>query len=274
MDGLTLIIIGLVAGLLGGLLGVGGSIVMLPALTEVLGPNQHTYQAAAMIVNFFVVMPAVLQHRRAGAIEVDTVRRIVPLALLGVLVGVGLSELPVFAGSGEAYLRVLLGMFLACVACLDLYRLMRRNQGTGALGVWTRDLIGPSDGKPTWGRVAMVAIPTGLIAGLLGVGGGLVAVPLQRRLLGIPIRAAIANSATIIIATSLVGATAKNLAFWAEHGSVGRPMLLAGLLIPTAMIGSTVGSHLTHRVPLRLIKSAFFLLLLVAAIRLVFSVGR
>ena len=66
VETVTLIIIGLFAGLLGGMLGVGGSIVILPALTEVLGPNQHTYQAAAMVVNFFVVMPAVWQHRRAG----------------------------------------------------------------------------------------------------------------------------------------------------------------------------------------------------------------
>ena len=45
-----------------------------------------------------------------------------------------------------------------------------------------------------------------------GVGGGVVAVPLQRRFLGVGLRSAIANSATLIVLLSVVGATAKNLA--------------------------------------------------------------
>ena len=68
-DLIALALIGLLAGLLGGLLGIGGSIVMIPAMTEVLGPDQHLYQAAAMTVNFFVVVPAVIRHSRAGAIS-------------------------------------------------------------------------------------------------------------------------------------------------------------------------------------------------------------
>ncbi|MCH9003289.1 MAG: TSUP family transporter, partial [Planctomycetes bacterium] len=64
-----MLLIGLFTGVVGGLLGVGGSIVMIPAMTEVIGPDQHLYQAAAMIVNFFVVVPAVYQHRKAGAID-------------------------------------------------------------------------------------------------------------------------------------------------------------------------------------------------------------
>ncbi|NOT00406.1 MAG: TSUP family transporter, partial [Phycisphaerales bacterium] len=59
-------IIGLAAGLLGGLLGIGGSIVMIPAMTEVLGANQHLYQASALMVSFFVGAPALVQHLRAG----------------------------------------------------------------------------------------------------------------------------------------------------------------------------------------------------------------
>ncbi len=39
-------------GLFGGLLGLGGSTIMIPALVMVFGENQHLYQAAAMICNF------------------------------------------------------------------------------------------------------------------------------------------------------------------------------------------------------------------------------
>ena len=223
-----------------------------------------------MIVNFFVVVPAMTQHRRAGAIDIATVRRLVPLAVVAVLVGVGVSELGVFAGPGEASLRLLFGVFLFLVAGYDLYRAARRNGKANK----TTSTNPPRDDRPHrfgWSAAAMVSIPTGLVAGLLGVGGGILAVPLQRRFLRIPIRNAIANSATIIIATSLVGATAKNYAYYWDHDRALDAFRLAMILIPTAMIGSLIGSRLTHQLPLRVVKIAFFLLMLIAAARLTYK---
>ncbi|UCC28883.1 MAG: sulfite exporter TauE/SafE family protein [Phycisphaerales bacterium] len=272
-DLIGLAIIGLFAGVTGGMLGVGGSIVMIPAMTEVFGPNQHLYQAAAMIVNFFVVVPAVYQHRRAKAITGTTVARIVPLAIVGVVAGVGLSELPLFAGEGEVYLRGLFGLFLLGVALTDLYRLFHKRQARSN-GSSDPLSITPQDQRTGWRFAGAVAIPTGLVAGLLGVGGGVMAVPLQRRLLGIPIRTAIANSATIIIATSSIGAIAKNYAYVTEHDHSLESFVLAAVLIPTAIVGSLAGSRLTHRAPLRFVKIAFFLLLLLAATRLTYKAAR
>ena len=273
MEVFELILIGLGAGLAGGMLGVGGSIVMIPAMTEVLGPDQHLYQAAAMIVNFFVVVPAVYQHRRAKAIDTATVLRTVPLAIVAVVAGVGISELPLFAGRGEAYLRGLFGLFLFGVAGFEFFRLFRRarpgGEATGGSGDATGDAAAAG-----WGRVAAVAIPTGFVAGLLGVGGGILAVPLQLRLLRIPIRNAIANSATIIIATSLVGATVKNYAYVMNHDQSLRSFGLALMLIPTAIVGSLIGSRLTHRLPMKVVKTAFFILLAVAAVRLTYNAAR
>ena len=72
---LLLIALGLVAGGSGGLLGIGGSLVMIPGMILLFGAEgrqagqdpQHLYQAAAMIVNFFVVLPAVVRHSQARA---------------------------------------------------------------------------------------------------------------------------------------------------------------------------------------------------------------
>lgn len=260
-------VIGLLAGLVGGMLGVGGSIIMIPAMTEVLGPDQHLYQAAAMIVNFFVVVPAVYQHHRAGAVDSALVVRVIPFAIVTVLVGVGVSELPLFAREGEAYLRALFGLFLIYVAVTDLYRLIRRGEiRAGDSDETVGDRIEKSPAQ--WRLAAAVGIPMGFVAGLLGVGGGILAVPLQRRFLRVPIRSAIANSATLIIATSFIGAVAKNSAMAAEHTRGSDPLILAMLLIPTAIIGSLVGGRMTHRAPLMFVKAAFFLLLVLAAIRL------
>lgn len=267
MNLLTLVIVGLFVGLVGGMFGVGGGIVLIPALNEVLGPNQHLYQSTAMIVNLFVAIPAVYQHHCVRAVEVATVLRIIPMAVASVVAGVAVSELGMFAGAGEAYLRGLFGLFLFTCAAYDIYRMWRN---TGAAGA------APGGGVPRsgWGALAAVAIPTGFASGLLGVGGGILAVPLQRRFLHTPIRTAIANSAAIIVATSLVGALAKNYAVMSDAKSSSEPILLACVLIPTAVVGSLVGSRLTHRVPVQLVKGAFNLLLLLAAVRLTHSAIR
>lgn len=260
-----LCVIGVVTGVVGGMLGIGGSLVMIPALTEILGPDQHLYQASAMIVNFFVVVPAVVRHRRARAIDPSTVRRLIPLAALAVVGGVLLSELSLFAGSGEAYLRLLFGLFLVSVCVLDLFRAYKRRTNKGRRACDPSDTKGPT--VTAW-QTAIVAIPTGLIAGLLGVGGGVMAVPLQHRYLRIPLRNAIANSATIIIATSLIGATLKNYAYVVDHAGSLRSLALACVLIPTAMTGSWFGSKLTHELPLRWVKAGFFALLAIAGVRI------
>ena len=57
---------GLIAGVLGGMLGVGGSVIMIPGLTLVLGYDQHLYQASAMVANVAGAVPAALRHHRAG----------------------------------------------------------------------------------------------------------------------------------------------------------------------------------------------------------------
>lgn len=273
LEPVALIVIGLAAGLAGGLLGIGGSLVIIPALTELLGPDQHLYQSAAMIVNFFVAIPAVNQHRRVGAVEPATVRRIIPIAVSAVVVGVLVSESSLFAGRYEMYLCGLFGMFLFCVSGLELRGVSRRNDAPASALNETPDKP-RKNSRMSWRTAVAVAVPTGFVAGLLGVGGGVLAVPLQRHFLNIPLRTAIANSAAIIIATSLVGAVVKNHNYLIEHDDSLRSFALAVMLIPPAMLGSMVGSRLTHRLPIQHLKTAFLLFLLLAAMRLTYTAAR
>lgn len=301
-ESIAFAVIGFFAGLAGGMLGIGGSTVLIPALTEFLGPDQHLYQAAAMIVSFFVTIPAVWEHGKAKAIDGSLVIALIPLALVGIAVGVGISELGVFAGDGEAYLRGLFGLCLLALCGFDLLRRLRpqrmstseprpaplddagrQGQGSGlppsheptAPPVMGERVALPGYVRPgrTWPLLAAVALPTGLVAGLLGVGGGTLAVPLQQRLLRVPLRSAIANSAVLIIATTPLGAAIKNYAYYAEHRSF-QALMLAAILIPSAMLGGLLGGRLTHRLPLRAVRATFFVFLLVAALRMIYGAGR
>ncbi len=262
--------VGLLAGCLGGMLGVGGSLIMIPAMVLLFGQdreagfNQHLYQAAAMIVNVCVACPAALRHHKHQAIRWPVMRRMLPFAAIAILLGVWLSNRPVFAsgaqesflGSGPVLLGRLLGVFMIYVVVVNLRRLLRPTPA-----VKTED---PQLDQANPWRCALVGTAMGLVAGLLGIGGGAVAVPLQQIALRLPLRNCIANSSAVMCLTAGIGAIYKN-ATLAPHGlNLYDSLLLAALLAPTALIGGSIGGMLTHRLPLPVVRAAFIAVLGIA----------
>lgn len=266
MDYLWLILLGLAAGASGGLLGIGGSVVMIPGLVILFGSHQHhLYQAAAMIVHFFVVGPSVVRHRQARATFRPVTRWMVPSAVVGAIIGVVISELHIFHGDGQGYLQLGFAVFLLYIV---FYNLMRLHRGSHLPEMTEADSSRISPTK----IVAMVGLPSGLFGGLLGVGGGLIAVPAQQVGLKIPLRNAIANSASMILWASIAGAIVKN-ARLSEHGaSFRQSLLLATILAPTAIIGAYFTAARVHKWPVGIIRTAFVILLLYCTYRM-FAAG-
>ncbi len=100
MNYVFLLISGMVAGLLGGLLGIGGSSIMLPAMVMIFGSTSaggvdqiHQYMAAAMIVNFLLAIPSVAVHARNRAIWRGVWAPLAAAAMVGLIAGVQLSFL-------------------------------------------------------------------------------------------------------------------------------------------------------------------------------------
>src|ERR1043165_9597920 len=85
-------------GLIGGLAGIGGSILMLPLMAYVYGfrdsehSAQHVHQAAAMVVNVLVAIPATHRHHSAKAVRWDLVRGLLPWMAVAMIIGVLLSN--------------------------------------------------------------------------------------------------------------------------------------------------------------------------------------
>lgn len=258
-------LVGLCAGLIGGMVGVGGSLIMIPSLVIIFGQgdrdpsmNQHMYQAAAMIINVFVVVPATYRHIRANAVVFPAVKKIVPGALIMIFVGVYVSDLPVFKGEvGPLMLGRVMAVFMVYVIIMNTRKMFQTP---------------PPQDTPvdqtyiTWPRALTVGASTGFVAGLLGVGGGAIAVPLQQILFKMRLRNCIANSAAMICVTAGIGAVYKNFTLASEHNlDVSTSIRLALLLAPLAVVGGYIGGRLTHVMPLRFVRGCFIVLLILAA---------
>jgi hypothetical protein len=220
-----------------------------------------------MIMNVAVAASATIKHCSKGAIPKGVVLRLLPAALVGILVGVALSNaIPTMS------LQLVFAIFLAYLGLSELFLLLRRDEEADV--VHEGDATHPG---PTKTRTAIIGSINGVFAGLLGIGGGIILVPLLRRWCGIPMRGAIAASSATMLVTATIGATYKNLYLPLLHAPDGRTLqistslLIAAALIPTAFLGSYIGAGLTHRLPLRGIKLAFALLILLAGIRMVYS---
>ncbi|MGD9691865.1 MAG: sulfite exporter TauE/SafE family protein [Phycisphaerales bacterium] len=237
---LLLGVIGLFAGALGGALGAGGSVIMIPAMAILVGKehggSQHLYQAGAMVVNIAVAVPAALKHRAKGRLRMDVVRWMMPVALVAIVVGVLVSNQ--FRG---ADLRRIFGVFLA---------VMMVSEGIALVGdVRGRHEEEKRNERVTPARAGLVGSVMGLSAGLLGIGGGALAVPVARRVMGIALVEAIAASSLVMVATSSVGAALK-VGTLGEHGIVWwRAFVLAAILAPGGVVGARLGAGLAHAAP-------------------------
>ena len=250
-----MLLLGLVTGVLGGMLGVGGSIVMIPVLTLLLRHDTHAAQAAALTVNAFVAVPAMTRHHRAGAVRWEAVRRSLPAGLVCIVLGVAVSNL----FDGERLLKVF-GVFLIYVIVTDLLKV-----------VGVQPEVTAGNPRMTWPRCTLVGGLMGFVGGVLGIGGGLVAVPLLQRLAHLPLRQCIATSSAVMCVTAVLGAAYKNATLARHVDSAGQmltirdSLMIAACLAPTAMLGSLIGARLTHSLPVRWIRLAFVLLLAYAA---------
>ena len=250
---------GFVGGVIGGLLGVGGSIGFIPLATIFLAPDKQQLQGAAMIANFVVALTAYRRYRRAGSVDWTLARRLVPPALVAVLAGVAASlfvDAPAF--------RLLFGLFLFAVAAREIVHLARgRADGTEH----GRDLRGPV--------ATAIGAVMGFLSGLLGIGGGTLMMPLLRGLGRLPLRQAVGTSSAVTIVAATVAATAKNASLAGLERADGSPLTLpatlglAALLVPTAVAGGFLGTALVYRLKVTSVRWIFLILIGLSGIRMI-----
>jgi uncharacterized membrane protein YfcA len=218
----------LVVGLLLGLLGGGGSILLVPVLVYLVGLETKVAIATTLVVVGLTSLVAVVGHARAGRV---CWKNGWAFGLAGMLGAYGGARLAAYVPG-----NVLLLMFAVIMLGTAFTMLIRRSEGPKT------DTPGAS--CPTRLNLPGVLFDgflVGIITGLVGVGGGFVIVPALNLLGGLPIRAAIGTSLLIIVMNS-----AAALAGYA--GYVEIDLRFAGLVTAVAIVGSLIGSALTRYV--------------------------
>jgi uncharacterized membrane protein YfcA len=156
---LIAVAIGLAAGFLAGLFGVGGGVLIVPALVIVLGVGQRLAHGTSLAAIVPIAVVGVVGYGRSGSVDWAAAVVLAGAAAVGAVIGTRwLHRL------SQRLLRLVFLVFLLATA-LSLFRGV--GSGTAGTSLDVAAVVG-------LGAIGLVA---GLIAGLLGVGGGLVMVP-------------------------------------------------------------------------------------------------
>ena len=254
--------IGLVSGFLGGLLGIGGGIVIVPALIILfdltgLMPLAHSTAAAvatSLAVIVFVSLSAAIAQVRAGKVQWLVVRRWAAPVVLGAATASYLAPmLPVAAFRG------FIGAFLALVAVVML----------------TRWRPSPHRSFPRAAAAAGVGYGAGLVSGIAGIGGGNVMVPTMIYF-NTPMHEATATSSSLGVPLAAAGASGYIL--FAPHLAGAPDFMLGYLHLPSALglalgavLAAPLGVRLAHQVDGVALRRLFGVLLILAAARMLHS---
>lgn len=248
-------ITGAVSGLFGGLLGIGGATILVPALTLVFGLPIHLAIGVSLLNNVAVSISATLRYRKEGLLN----RKVIFIMNVGSIAGIVIGTI-LATRTPESALKVLFGAFLLF---LIGNALVRKNVVEGQV------LVDPTR-KEEAGLTGLGFI-MGLQGALLGLGGGTVAVPVLNSLFKMPLKRAIANSLATIILSSALGAL---IYFYLSSGtlfSAEEALITAVTIIPGSVLGARAGAMVSGRLPGKHIKYIFYALLLYIAFNMIKS---
>jgi uncharacterized protein len=251
-----------VAGILSGLLGVGGGIVIVPVLFWVFGflglpagLGMQVAVASSLVTVAVTAYSSARAHHRRGAVDMGILRLWAPFMALGALAGGAMAGLV----SG----RVLLALF-GGVAVLVAWNMARPR---------TR-ILAPALPTATGAQPAMAGA-VGLVSAMMGIGSGTLGVPLMAAF-SVPIHRAVGTAAALGLVIGLPASLAMVVAGWNAEGrppaSLGYVNLVAvGLIVPLSVACAPLGARMAHALEPVWIKRAFAVFLAITSLRMLWT---
>ena len=236
------VLTGLVAGVMSGLFGIGGGTVMTPAVQVLLGTPPIIALATPLPAIFPTAITGAWTYRQGGQLDERAAAWIVGPGVLGAIVGAALTDV-----IDTDLLLVVTALLLAREAVKILQGAARRE----AAGE-------PSEGTPM--QLAGIGLAAGFVSGLLGVGGGIIIVPLLSGILRMPLKRALGTSLLAIVALVIPGTIV--------HAALGHiDWAIFAALTVGAVPGARIGARLalgTRERTLRLLVGSFLLVVAIA----------
>ncbi len=270
---LLLIPLGFAVGAYGTLVGAGGGFVLVPALL-IIYPDEDpaSITSVSLAVVFFNSLSGSIAYARQHRIDYKSGLLFAAAGMPGAIAGAFLVD-----SVPRRLFDALFGAVLLSIAAFTLYSVGRPQQLHTPLtgrGIIRRVMPGTEEGESfrysykAWQGMAMMA-GIGFLSSLLGVGGGVISVPMMITVLRFPVHVAVATSQFILAFMAIEG-SGVHLASGDLHGeNIVRALLIAAGAIPGAQAGALLSRRLRGPIVARLLVVA----LVIVGARLLFAAG-
>ena len=238
-------------------LGLGGGLLYVPILLSLATTDKLVAVPISLTFTMATGLASFLNHRRKSLVDF----RLGAILVVGALAGTVFGVLFNIGSTKEEF--ILFFVLILCIFGAEMvYRLYRQ----------PASMEKHDDGKMTAARMGAATtgeVGAGFLSGALGIGGGLVNVPIMTSILGRATRKAIGTSAMMIIPTSLL-----SFAIYAATTSTFYPDLwMVVVLMPLVFMGAYIGSRWgLARLKTRTVSLLFILMLFVAAVKLAWDI--
>ena len=247
---LTVLLLGLGVSIVSGLLGIGGGIVLAPALLylpPILGVGGLDMRAVAgltMTQALFACLSGAWRHQKYQFVCWPLVRCMGLTILVASFAGA--------VASTAVRNEVLMGIFALLALTAALLMVLPQEEKPLPEG------DAPSFSRPT---AVAIALCIGFLGGLVGQGGSFILIPLMLWVLGLPLRVVLGSNLAIVALASFSGFLGKLL----THQI---PLELGAALVLGAIPGAQVGGVISRRIPTPFLRQLLALIILLAAIKI------
>ncbi|RMH43727.1 MAG: sulfite exporter TauE/SafE family protein [Deltaproteobacteria bacterium] len=271
-------------GVVAGMFGVGGGFLMVPLMHVALGIPLPFAVGAALCQTIATGLAAFLRYRKLGLAE----WRFDAIALAGSLVGVdaGTRLLLAMEGMGTVVVAgkplavqraVVSGVYAVSFTVLAYVLWCKTTPGVDEEvqpGPLARIRLPPYIDLPAAGlrrvsapAVAYTGLANGVLAGLLGIGGGIMMIPILLYGFGFHIRRAAGSGILIVLAVAVL-ATVQHAHYRTIHLGLVIPLMVG------AALAAQVGANLTRTLPARTLRRGLAVVLLATVAALLFKLTR
>jgi uncharacterized membrane protein YfcA len=255
LEVLMLFLGGILAGTLGGLLGIGGGIVLMPMLRFLVRLSPAHAAGTCILAVFFTTLGGAYRHYKLGNIRT---RSITPVMISGALSTMIFSLAFLYLSRRERWLDLAFGIIFSLVSL--------RMIAEGIPGLLKKYERKKTDNeiKGSLAQKVSIGALAGALPGLLGIGTGVILVPAFTYVLNAPIKAAMASSLACFSVNALISSGFK---YWQGFIdlNVALPICLGTLL------GANLGAILNKRATSRVLKLLFGLVFSYVSLKFVFS---
>lgn len=256
-----LIFLGIFAGLLSGLLGVGGGIIIVPMLNYYFQKTHlfsstlsiHVAIGTSLAIIFLTILTTSLNYYYKKLVQFDILKLFIPGLILGTFTGSFLNSY-----FNHVLLEKCFAFFLILIA-INIAFQPQKNQ------------VHPSVKKPNLYLVVILSIIIGICAGLFGIGGGIMMIP-YFNYIGMQLLTAIGTSSICLLPITFFG-TLSSVFFGLHqtHQSLTTGFVYWPTVLPvaiTSMIFSPIGTNIAKKLPENKIKILLIILLLTTSIKI------